>query len=285
MSTAALSGASWQTEDFDVPAYLEAIGLTGTPVPSSVAPDLDLLTELHDAHVRTLPFGNVDVLLGRHPGVEPRNVQQQLVVKGRGGYCFEHSQLFAAALEHHGYTFRRALGRVRGLDSPRTHMSVVVTLEGVDWLCDPGFGFSITRPIELRDGATQGEGDRQFRIERWGDHGDSVWALTRNGALEHVHDDLPVHPVDVTMGHHMTSKWPESKFRSNLMVMRHLDHGHVTLTQSTRTERHPGQPTASQEISVAEVVDGVRELGIRLGDDDAAALARKVSELRAAASD
>ena len=85
------------------------------------------LDELHEAHVRAFTFDNVDVLLGRHPGVSLDAVQEKFVGRGRGGYCFEHSTLFAAVLERLGYDVRRHLGRVgdpaAGTQQARTHMA------------------------------------------------------------------------------------------------------------------------------------------------------------------
>ena len=60
-----LTGSSWRTEDFDIPAYLQRIGIE--PGPAS----LELLEAVHQAHVRTLPFTNVDILLGTYPGAAP----------------------------------------------------------------------------------------------------------------------------------------------------------------------------------------------------------------------
>jgi len=49
--------------------------------------------------VRTFTFDNIDVLLGQHAGVSLNAIQDKFVGRGRGGYCFEHSTIFAAALE------------------------------------------------------------------------------------------------------------------------------------------------------------------------------------------
>ena len=54
----------WQVADLDVGAYLTRVGLEARE-PSIVA-----LGELHEAHVRTFTFNNIDVLLG-HPLVDP----------------------------------------------------------------------------------------------------------------------------------------------------------------------------------------------------------------------
>ena len=150
------------------------------------------------------------------------------MARGRGGYCFEHSTLFAAALERLGYDVRRHLGRVgdpaTGSQQARTHMTVEVVLDGDRLLCDPGFGMSLLRPVPMVDGA---EDDYlpgwRHRLRRTDD---GAWALHRlrdNGwEVAHTVDELPVTPVDVVMGHHFTSTFPGSHFTRGLMVTRHL---------------------------------------------------------------
>jgi len=96
----------WQADLLDLPGYLARLGVPARE-PSGPA-----LAELHEAHVRTFTFDNIDVLLGQHPGVSLDAVQEKFVGRGRGGYCFEHSTIFAAALDRLGYDVRRHLGRV-----------------------------------------------------------------------------------------------------------------------------------------------------------------------------
>ena len=118
----------WQTDDLDLDGYLGRLGVTGAGAQPRGA------RELHEAHVRAFTFDNIDVLLGQHPGVSLGAVQEKFVDRGRGGYCFEHSTLFAAALERLGYRVRRHLGRVgdpdKGTQQGRTHMVVEVVLDG-----------------------------------------------------------------------------------------------------------------------------------------------------------
>lgn len=266
--------AEWRIEDIDVPAYLRALDIA----PES--PSLDLLERLHRAHVFAFPFGNVDILLGGHPGVDPATVFDQLVVRRRGGYCFEHSQLFAAALETLGFRVRRALGRVRSLQSARTHMTVLVDLDGVRYLCDPGFGFSITGPVPLDDGARRVEGNRNFAVGRVQDEGWPLRSFTRDGAMEHVLDESTVHPADVRMGHLMTSTDTNSVFRQHLMVMRHTPEGHVTVTEGGVTVRPVGEDTRHEDLGVDQVVERARDLGVRISDGEASRLAQTVGRLR-----
>lgn len=258
-----LTGDLWHTELFDIPAYLHALGV------DSRAASLDLLEELHQAHVRTLPFANVDVLLGHHPGVGPADVQAQLIDRRRGGYCFEHGQIFAAALEHLGFKVRRHLGRVHAPSSSRTHMTVEVELEGQRWLCDPGFGLSIAGPIALEDGATRRDDHGEFRVQRRAGGGCPTWALLRGDRLAHIVDELPVQPIDVRTGHLITSTGTDAPFTQHLVVMSYTERGHVTVTESTVTLRVPGRETERRDITAGEAVELTRQAGVLLEDHEA----------------
>lgn len=273
-----LTGDSWQLDGFDVDAYLARIGV------ERAAPSVGLLERLHEAHVRTLPFGNVDVLLGAHPGVVPATVQQQLVVRRRGGYCFEHGQLFAAAALDLGFGVRRRLGRAVSPDNPRTHMTVLVEAEGRWFLADPGFGFSVRGPIPVQDRAVRNDGGRVFDLALEPSEGTERWVLRREGTALHFVEPLPVQPVDVHTGHQITSLGLASdRFTRNLIVGRHTDEGHVTVTQNTRTVRPDNRPTVHERITPAEAVDTVRDLGIVLVDDEPERLRRVLAELAAIA--
>lgn len=274
-----MSTTDWHTDRLDLAGYLARLGV---PAREAGRPALD---ELHEAHVRAFTFDNIDVLLGQHPGVSLAAVQEKFVGRGRGGYCFEHSTVFAAALERLGYDVRRHLGRVGdpavGQQQGRTHMVVEVVLDGQRLLCDPGFGMSLLRPIPLADGA---EDDYlpgwRYRVAGT----DDGWVLSRlresGWEVAHTTDELPVKPVDVVMGHHYTSTYPASHFTSSLTVARHLDGRHVTLTHETLTIRTPGETPEHRPLRDGELDDWLTVLGVPLTDDERTRLLAKVAELR-----
>src|SRR4029450_8706400 len=78
----------------DLDSYLERIGYEGP-----VEPTLEVLDALQLAHSTTIPFENLDILLGRPIRLDLTSLQGKLVRDRRGGDCFEHNTLFAAALE------------------------------------------------------------------------------------------------------------------------------------------------------------------------------------------
>ena len=279
--TGEMSTGAWQIDLLDLDGYLKRLGVEARD------PSRSALDELHEAHVRAFTFDNIDVLLGRHPGVSLRDVDEKFVGRGRGGYCFEHSTVFAAALERLGYQVRRHLGRVgdpaTGTQQGRTHMVVEVVVDGQRLLCDPGFGMSLLRPIPMTDGA---EDDYlagwRYRLRRT-DAGD--WALERlreqGWEVAHTTDELEVKPVDVVMGHHFTSTYRGSHFTRGLMLTKHLPGRHVTVTHDTLTIRVPGGPTEHRPLREGELDEWLTELDAGLLPDERVRLLERLQTLRA----
>ena len=73
----AMPADPWNVDRLDLEAYLERIGVTAAP------PTRSLLDEVHEAHVRTFTFDNIDVLLQQHPGVDLDAVQGKFAGRGR----------------------------------------------------------------------------------------------------------------------------------------------------------------------------------------------------------
>jgi len=274
----ALPADPWGVERLDLDGYLARVGVAAGD------PDRRLLDELHEAHVRTFTFDNIDVLVGQHPGVDLVAVQEKFVGRGRGGYCFEHSTLFAAVLARLGYDVQRRLGRVgdpaTGDQQGRTHMVVEVGLDGARLLCDPGFGMSRLRPIELADGAEDDYLGWRYRVRRTS----QGWALDRHRdawEVGHTTEEVDVLPVDVVMGHHYTSTFPTSHFRHGLMVARHLPGRHVVVTHEAVTIRRAGEPTEHHELADGDLEELLELLEVPLTDAERGRLLARVRELRA----
>ena len=262
-----MTGDLWRTADLDLPAYLAALGVEARP------PDRAALDELQEAHVRAFTFDNIDVLLGTHPGVGLPAVQEKFLGRGRGGYCFEHTTIFAAALDRLGYAVERRLGRVgEPFVAGRTHAVTIVTLDDRRLLADAGFGMSPLRPVPLEHGAEDEHGGWRYRVNRVGAGSGHWWELQRlrdsRWEVMHTTDDLLVFPVDMVMGHHFTSTFPGSHFRSGLMVTRFLGDRHLTVTHEHVTVRRPGEPTTQRPLAEGELSDLLDELGVPLTPDE-----------------
>ena len=79
----------------DLAGYLDRVGYRG-----STDPTLDTLHLLVAAHNRSIPFENLDPLLGVPVAdLGPGALTDKLVHRRRGGYCYEHNGLMGYVLE------------------------------------------------------------------------------------------------------------------------------------------------------------------------------------------
>lgn len=272
------------TDPFDLDAYLARIGLKEQP-----AADIDGLLTVQRAQRLTIPFENLDIILGRGISLDPSAVFDKLVIARRGGYCFEQNQLFLRALEALGFEARPLLARVwlgASEPQPKTHTLNLVTIDGREWIADAGFGGSYTPPLPLADGSHIETGDgARHRLRLDADHG---WMLERSGDPSHTdgrgkaHEGwLPqysftldsVFPADLLLSNHWTSTAPGTRFTSFRIVSICLPNGFASLMDRHYTRANSGQSN-SGEIESAKVYRMRLSLmfGIDLTVEDVAAL-------------
>src|SRR4051812_20591606 len=128
--------------DEDLTAYLNRIGYAG-PRELTLTVLRNIVLTL--AHVTTIPFENIDVLLGRGVRLDNASLMAKLVHGGRGGYCFEQNGLLLRSLQALGFpaeglAARVIYGRPEGDIGPRSHMLLRVVLSEGDFLADVGAG-------------------------------------------------------------------------------------------------------------------------------------------------
>ena len=242
----------------DLQAYFRRIDFHGDPKPT-----LATLDALCAAHVKAIPFENLDVLLGRGIDLSDEAVDRKLVHGGRGGYCFEHNPLFHRVLTALGFeaklvSARVRLQRPRDFTPPRTHVFNVVTIEGERFVADVGVGgLSPTSAFRLdtaEEQATPHEPRRIVREEGKLFHqaklGDT-WADVCEFTLE----EMP--PIDREVGNWFTSAHPQSHFRNRLVAARALDDGgRLTLLNRELSERpRVGEPKTRMIASPDELLE------------------------------
>lgn len=267
----------WGGELLDVAAYLERVGAVADHSPTG-----DTLRALHRAHVLAIPFENVDVALGRPPRLDVESLQDKLIRRARGGYCYEHTLLFAALLERLGYTVTGLAGRVRNgrdVHRPRSHAALRVDVDGQSWLADVGFGGERPlEPIPLVDGTVRRQGNWTFRVDALGDGGWLLRSRRPDGWFDLYSVDLATHyPGDYAVQNHYTATHPDSPFVSQLVAQRTtLDARYALRGTELRITRADGG-SEQREVANHEVIDMLREIfGIDLTKEEAAALAARL---------
>ncbi|MCY1059185.1 arylamine N-acetyltransferase [Nannocystis sp. SCPEA4] len=233
--------------DADLDAYFDRIRYDGPRDPT-----LATLQGIVAAHVATIPFENLDVLLGKPIVLDVPALLRKLVHDRRGGYCFENNGLLLHVLTALGFTVqplsaRVRLQRPREFIPPRTHMFVRVELDGAPWLADVGVGgLSPTAPLRLDREDEQATPHEPRRIVREdgrlfhqallrGDDG-AKW----HDVCEFTLEQMP--PIDREVANWFTSAHPQSHFRNRLVVARAAPDGgrHTILNTELTFRRRDG---------------------------------------------
>jgi N-hydroxyarylamine O-acetyltransferase len=241
--------------------YLRRIGATA---PASAT--VDALRALHLAHRQSILFENLDIQRGRPILLDLDALERKLVAGGRGGYCFEHNTLFAAALRECGFAPATLLARVRRGPPEgwaRTHMLLRVESEGAAWIADVGFGGSgLLEPMLLAEGSVSEQGGLTYTLRREGLH----WVLSMGGADLYEFTEEPNTPVDVEIANHYTSTHPQSIFRKTLTIQRAGPAERVILRGNTLSRVRGGVQT--DEPVTREQLGGVAQsvFGVELGE-------------------
>ena len=196
--------------------YLERIGYRGGREPN--AANLDALVR---AHRFAVPYETLDIWRGRHTTLATEALYDKIVVRRRGGYCFELNGLFAWLLRELGYNVREYFGRWHlgeQMDVPkRRHRVVVVALPGQpNLIADVGIGMPFlvgTLPFVLD--ATRKVGLQTYRIVRDPTLSAVVEVRKRDGTWTRVFsfDTAPQLPLDFAYVHYWCETHPSSDFR------------------------------------------------------------------------
>jgi N-hydroxyarylamine O-acetyltransferase len=256
----------------DLTAYGKRIGY-----PGPFEPTLSVLTAILNGHTCSIPFENLDVLMGRRIYLDNHSLQNKLVTEKRGGYCFEQNGLLLAVLQEVGFAARPFAGRVR-LMTPsrdilpaRTHLFVIVELEGEEWLADVGVGqTSLTAPLRLNDAAEQETPHGTRLIER--EDGKLYHrALTREGWIDVCETLLePMPLIDREVASWFTNTHPDSSFKARLVCALARPMGErITLLNRTFMRRNGSETLETRQLENKQELLQVlsSEFGIDLPSD------------------
>ena len=241
----------------DLAAYFARIGFGGR-----ASPNLETLATLHARHAEAIPFENLAPFLGEPVRLDRASLQEKLVLRRRGGWCFEHNLLFAQVLEAIGFPVRRLAARVRwnvpaGVVTSRSHMLMQVMVEGEPWIADVGFGGqTLTAPLRLVAGVEQPTPHESCRLRPEGSgfvleaHMPEGWQALYFFEL-HEQQLADYEVSNWYLAHH-----PQSQFVNGIVAARAGPDRRHTLRNTRYAVHHRGGATERREIaSVAEFRD------------------------------
>lgn len=266
----------------DLQGYFDRIGYRG-----AAEPKLEVLQDLMTAHTGSIPFENLDPLMGVPvDDLSPEALTDKLVYRRRGGYCYEQNGLMGYVLAEIGFRVRRLAGRVVWMQPPDappgalTHTVLAVTFPGSQgsYLVDVGFGGqTLTSPIRFETGNAQQTTHEPYRLNDRGD-GLVLQALVRDEWKPlYVFGTQTVPQVDLRVGSWYVSTHPESIFVTGLMAALTTDDARYNLAGRNLTVH---RAEGSEKVRLDDAGAVVDVLGERFGIDVAGIGERRALEAR-----
>lgn len=212
----------------NVETYLQRIGYNGDRTPN-----VGTLRDLHRAHLLAVPFENLDIHWGRPIVLDEKSLYEKIVLRRRGGFCYEANGLFAALLRELGFNVTLLSARVMDGGSPGPefdHLTLLVQLEE-RWLADVGFGDSFREPLRLDDPSEQRQAHGAYRLTRDSEQWTLLARSTGNEwAPQYVFTLRPYQLADFAGMCHYHQTSPESHFTQKRVCSLAAPAGRITLS-------------------------------------------------------
>jgi N-hydroxyarylamine O-acetyltransferase len=245
-------------------AYLDRLRLA-----RPAAADLETLTAIMGAHLRAIPFENLDIHLGRTIVLTEAAIVDKLVRARRGGFCYELNGGFGWLLRRLGYDVTLLQARVYGADRlgpPYDHLALRVDLER-PMLVDVGFGTFVEGPVPLAPGEHADPAGLVELVPR--EHGDLEVRL--DGTRQYLLDLRSRELEEFAPACWWHQTWPDSHFRQGPVCSLLTDEGRVTLAGRTLVRHLDGERTEIELAGRDAVLTAYRELfGVELDEEPVA---------------
>lgn len=150
--------------------YLQRLQMEG-----EIQRNWETLQKLQRQHLLHIPYENLDSMAGHITSLNHEDLFQKLIVRRRGGICFELNGLYAWLLESLGYSVTNYAARFISKEEPvqmRRHRVMVVALDGNRYLTDVGVNQESCRvPLLLEEDLVQSDGVSEYKLTKdafWG---------------------------------------------------------------------------------------------------------------------
>lgn len=237
-------------ENFNLSDYLSRIGYDG-----EVRADLATLTKLMQCQLRAIVFENTEVQAGRIPSLVPEDIVKKVIINRRGGYCYEINGVFAMALTAIGFEwyFAGARSMLYPTRRPKTHMVLIVRVEGRDYLCDTGFGgYALRAPMVIEEGETVQDGDR-FRLEIL--DGEYVLGAMVQGEWQRLYGFAlqPQEWIEFSLANYFNATSPDTVFTQKKLAIMQTPQGRKILVDNELKLIEKGQ-LEKREVEYADAL-------------------------------
>lgn len=215
----------------NVQEYLRRIGIE-----ELTAPTADNLRRIQQAHLRAVPYENLDILMKKPIRLDAEALYEKIVGQRRGGYCFEVNELLGHLLRGLGYEVTDLFGRFlrgeSGIPMRRHHVLMVRCIDDeIPYIADVGVGTgSPNLPMRMVEGGQLEDGVITYRLTKRDFFG---WVLEdlKKGEWGPVYSftEEPNAPIDYLTASFWCEHAEESIFNKGAMVSLRTETGRRTI--------------------------------------------------------
>src|SRR4030095_9793774 len=139
----------------EIEKYLKRIDYNG-----NTQPTIGLLKALQKKHLLNIQFENLDIHYKVPIELDLKNIFEKVVIKRRGGFCYELNGIFCELLHSIGFDVKMISARVfdqrQQIFSPEfDHLAIIAKIDSTDYLADVGFGEFAFSPLKFEPNALQ----------------------------------------------------------------------------------------------------------------------------------
>lgn len=213
-----------------VQTYLQSLDLDNRKL------DFSFLNDVVARHVAKFAFSSVGCQLGDDLPLDLVSLYQRIIVKRRGGYCFEQNGFLYEVLDELGFSPKLYLARViynQDTHPGLTHRISMVEYEGQQYVMDVGFGsHGPAIPVPMFD-IESSDRDKIFRVteKQLGEYHMQVMKYGDFFSLYRF-ELSPYGQADCELGHFYSHRHPDAAFVNHLVASLILDHETRSLKNS-----------------------------------------------------
>ncbi len=216
--------------------------------PQRASVDLETLHTLHEYHVLSIPFENLDIQNKIEIRLEKKHLFKKIVENVRGGFCYELNYLFSSLLLDLGFDVTLISARIfdgEEVGPEFDHMALIIKLGKKNWLADVGFGDLFTKPLDIETAAEQFDGRNYFKIKRW-EKGSFLLTMSKNGVeyeKKYLFKTKRKAIEDFSAQCAFKQYTPASYFVKNIIVTLPIENGRKTIFNSKYIVKENGAKT------------------------------------------
>lgn len=227
----------------------------------------DTLCKLQIAHITHIPYENIDVLNKIPLSLEAQDLFDKMIVRKRGGYCFELNGLYSNLLKSLGFNVTNLAGRFMYQDGKtrmRLHRILKVDIDGKSYISDVGILSELPRKgLEFIIEKAQSDGKCEYKFG-YNENLEGEYILyqkkpNKNWKQIYSFSLEPQLDIDYVLPSFYCESHPNSPFINSMKVARYTEDEHIRFFDRELIFYKNGKVRKIEKVPADKVDDVLKE--------------------------